>query len=47
MKYADTTLKNHFRADHSSYYVVNYNSKTGEVKQRKIAQGYADESAWA
>lgn len=46
VKYADTTLKNHFRADHSSYSVVNYNSKTGEVKQRKTAQGYADESAW-
>ncbi len=47
VKHADTTLKNHFRADHSSYHVVNYNSKTGEVKQRKTAQGYADESAWA
>lgn len=47
IKHANTTLKNHFRPDHSSYHVINYNSKTGEVKQKKTAQGYADESAWA
>lgn len=47
VKHADTTLKNHFRPDFSSYHVVNYNSKTGEIKQKKTAQGYADESAWA
>jgi len=47
VKHANTTLKNHFREDHSSYHVVNYNSKTGEVKRKRTAQGYADESAWA
>lgn len=47
VKHADTTLKNHFRPDFSSYHVVNYNSKTGEVKKKKTAQGYADESAWS
>ncbi len=47
VKHADTSLKNHFRPDFSSYHVVNYNSKTGEIKQKKTAQGYADESAWA
>ncbi|MFV8270677.1 glycoside hydrolase family 88 protein [Flavobacterium sp. GT2N3] len=47
VKHANTTLKNHFREDHSSYHVVNYNSKTGDVKQKRTAQGYADESAWA
>ncbi|WP_304197682.1 glycoside hydrolase family 88 protein [Flavobacterium alvei] len=47
VKHANTTLKNHFRPDFSSYHVINYNSKTGEVKQKKTAQGYADESAWA
>jgi hypothetical protein len=47
VKHANTTLKNHFRSDFSSYHVVNYNSKTGEIKQKKTAQGYADESAWA
>ncbi len=45
--HANTTMKNHFRADNSSYHVVNYNAETGGIKQKKTAQGYADESAWA
>lgn len=45
--HANTTLKNHFRPDFSSYHVLNYDAATGEVKQRKTAQGAADESAWA
>ena len=45
--HANTTMKNHFRPDYSSYHVVNYNAQTGEVQQRKTAQGYADSSAWA
>ena len=45
--HANTTIKNHFCPDYSSYHVINYNSKTGAVQQRKTAQGYADESAWA
>ncbi len=45
--HANTTMKNHYRNDFSSYHVVNYNPETGEVQQRKTAQGYADESAWS
>lgn len=45
--HANTTIKNHFRADNSSYHVINYNSETGAVLQKKTAQGFADESAWA
>jgi unsaturated chondroitin disaccharide hydrolase len=45
--HANTTMKNHFRADYSSYHVVDYNPKTGEVHKKRTAQGYADESAWA
>ena len=45
--HANTTMKNHFRPDHSSYHVVNYNPETGEVQQKKTAQGAADSSAWA
>jgi unsaturated chondroitin disaccharide hydrolase len=45
--HANTTMKNHFRPDYSSYHVVNYNSATGAVLQRKTAQGAADSSAWA
>jgi unsaturated chondroitin disaccharide hydrolase len=45
--HANTALKNHFRADYSSYHVVNYNPKTGVVQKKRTQQGYADESAWA
>lgn len=46
-RHADTTLKNHFREDNSSYHVVTYNELTGEVTDKRTAQGLADESAWA
>lgn len=45
--HANTTMKNHFRADNSSYHVLNYNATDGSILQKKTAQGYADESAWA
>lgn len=45
--HANTTLKNHFRSDNSSYHVLNYNSETGAVQQKRTAQGFADASAWA
>ncbi|HEX7904117.1 MAG TPA: glycoside hydrolase family 88 protein [Chitinophagaceae bacterium] len=45
--HANTTMKNHFRPDNSSYHVINYDSTTGKVKQKRTAQGAADESAWA
>jgi len=45
--HANTTLKNHFRPDYSSYHVINYNPETGQVQKKQTAQGYADASAWA
>lgn len=45
--HANTTMKNHFRSDYSSYHVINYNPQTGAVQQKKTAQGAADSSAWA
>lgn len=45
--HANTTMKNHFRPDYSSYHVVNYNPETGAVQKRQTAQGFADASAWA
>lgn len=45
--HANTTMKNHFRANYSSYHVINYDPQTGKVQQKRTAQGYADESAWA
>lgn len=45
--HADTTMKNHYRPDFSSYHVVSYDTITGRVEARQTHQGYADESAWA
>jgi unsaturated chondroitin disaccharide hydrolase len=45
--HANTTLKNHFRPDNSSFHVLNYNPLNGEVQQKRTAQGAADGSAWA
>ncbi len=45
--HANTTMKNHFRPDHSSYHVLNYDPVTGAVQQKRTAQGAADSSAWA
>lgn len=45
--HANTTMANHFRPDFSSYHVINYNKETGAVQEKKTAQGYANESAWA
>lgn len=47
VKHADTTLKNHFRADHSLYHGLNYNPETGEIKQYQAGQGFSEQSAWS
>ncbi|MBB6238109.1 rhamnogalacturonyl hydrolase YesR [Pedobacter sp. AK013] len=47
VKHANTTMKNHFRPDFSSYHVIDYDTLTGNVRQKVTAQGYANESAWA
>lgn len=46
-QHARTTLKNHFRPDHSSYHVIDFNPETGEVRKRNTHQGAAHESAWS
>lgn len=45
--HANTTMKNHFRPDNSSYHVVEYDTLTGRVVKRNTHQGYAHESAWS
>lgn len=45
--HANTTLKNHFRPDFSTYHVISYNPKTGAVEKRNTHQGYADASSWS
>jgi len=47
VSHANTTLKNHFRDDFSSFHVLDYDTATGKVLQKTTHQGYADASAWA
>lgn len=47
IKHAETTLKNHFRPDYSSYHVVDYDSLSGAVKSKETVQGFSDNSTWA
>ncbi|HVU98185.1 MAG TPA: hypothetical protein VHE34_23340 [Puia sp.] len=45
--HANTTMRNHYRPDYSSFHVVDYDSVTGVILAKKTAQGFADSSAWA
>lgn len=45
--HAQTTLKNQFRLDNSSYHVLDYDLKSGTVARKTTAQGAADSSAWS
>src|SRR5690606_19231944 len=40
--HANTTLANHYRPDHSSYHVIDYNPEDGSIVGRKTAQGAFD-----
>ncbi|KHJ39349.1 unsaturated chondroitin disaccharide hydrolase [Pedobacter glucosidilyticus] len=45
--HANTTMKNHFRPDYSSYHVIDYDPNTGAVLKKNTHQGYFHESAWS
>jgi unsaturated chondroitin disaccharide hydrolase len=47
VSHANTTMKNHFRADGSCYHVVDYDTATGNVIKKTTHQGYANESSWS
>lgn len=44
---ADTTMKNHFRADNSLYHGINYDPETGGIQHYQAGQGVSEKSAWA
>lgn len=46
-RHAQTTIRNHFRPDFSTYHVVSYDTLTAQPHAKNTAQGYADESSWA
>ena len=45
--HANTTLKNHFRPDGSTWHVVAYDEETGAVEKKQTSQGFSDESTWS
>ncbi|MBD1420865.1 glycoside hydrolase family 88 protein [Sphingobacterium chuzhouense] len=47
ISHADKTMTNHFRTDYSTYHVVDYDAKTGEVLHQQTNQGYSDNSTWS
>jgi unsaturated chondroitin disaccharide hydrolase len=47
VRHAETTMRNHFRADGSTYHVLGYDTATGKVLSKGTAQGYSDSSCWA
>jgi hypothetical protein len=47
VSHANTTMKNHYRSDNSSWHVIDYDTVTGNVRKRNTHQGFSDESAWA
>jgi unsaturated chondroitin disaccharide hydrolase len=47
VSHAMVTMKNHYRPDHSSYHVIDYDTATGKVINRNTHQGYSDASAWS
>jgi unsaturated chondroitin disaccharide hydrolase len=47
VSHAETTMKNHFRPDFTSYHVVVYDTVTGKKIKAITHQGYADSSMWA
>jgi hypothetical protein len=47
VQHANTTMRDYFRPDYSSYHVVDYDTITGKVLQKVTHQGYAANSAWS
>lgn len=45
--HANTTLKNHFREDWTTWHLVDYDPENGSIRGKQTVQGYADDSAWA
>jgi hypothetical protein len=45
--HAKTTLKNHVRKNFSTYHLVNYDARNGDVRGQMTNQGYENESTWA
>ncbi|TKG95751.1 glucuronyl hydrolase [Puteibacter caeruleilacunae] len=47
IKHARTTMSNHYRDDYSSYHIIDYNAKTGNVLDKATYHGISTHSSWA
>ena len=47
ISHADKTIANHFRADYSTYHLIEYDEADGSVMRKRTHQGYNDESVWS
>lgn len=47
ISHAGKTIEHHYRDNYSSFHLVDFDTLTGNVIQKKTVQGYADESSWA
>ena len=47
VRHAETTMRNHFRPDGSTYHVLDFDTANGSVISRVTHQGYADSSCWS
>lgn len=45
--HSNTTIKNHYRPDYSSWHVIDYDLESGKVLRKATWQGAADCSAWS
>ena len=45
--HANTTMRNHFRPDYSTYHLVNYDPENGKIIKKQTVQGHNDHSRWA
>ncbi len=46
MHHADTTLRDHIRADGGIYHIIEHNPQTGEAIRSYAGQGYGEASCW-
>src|SRR6201746_41420 len=45
--HARTVLEHIVRNDFSTFHLVNFDAKTGKIKQKMTNQGFSDDSTWS
>lgn len=47
VSHAETTIRNHFRPDYTTWHMLDYDPATGSVLRKVTVQGYSDDSVWS